>query len=158
MLQVTNVIDACCVFLERQLDPTNAIGIANFAEQHGCKDLNHKATQFIEQHFTQVCTRWILTVEQNNLTAFHNYSASSILLYQYACSMCSYCTVQRKVYWLSCIPQNVLTNEFRTLVIPLSWKCMVMEIYCLNTIMNWVRELKHSITVLVCYCFSFICL
>jgi kelch-like protein 19 len=55
LLQVTNVIDACCVFLERQLDPTNAIGIASFAEQHGCKDLNHKATQFIEQHFTQVC-------------------------------------------------------------------------------------------------------
>jgi kelch-like protein 19 len=55
LLQVTNVIDACCVFLERQLDPTNAIGIANFAEQHGCNDLNHKATQFIEQHFTQVC-------------------------------------------------------------------------------------------------------
>ncbi|PNF14489.1 Kelch-like ECH-associated protein 1 [Cryptotermes secundus] len=55
MFQVTNVIDACCVFLERQLDPTNAIGIANFAEQHGCKELNHKATQFIEQHFTQIC-------------------------------------------------------------------------------------------------------
>lgn len=55
MFQVANVIDACCVFLERQLDPTNAIGIANFAEQHGCKDLNHKATLFIEQHFTQIC-------------------------------------------------------------------------------------------------------
>nr|CAD7427934.1 unnamed protein product [Timema monikensis] len=53
--QVTNVIDACCVFLERQLDPTNAIGIANFAEQHGCKDLYHKANQFIVQHFTQIC-------------------------------------------------------------------------------------------------------
>nr|CAD7416466.1 unnamed protein product [Timema poppensis] len=55
MFQVTNVIDACCVFLERQLDPTNAIGIANFAEQHGCKDLYHKANQFIVQHFTQIC-------------------------------------------------------------------------------------------------------
>ncbi|GLG97930.1 Kelch-like ECH-associated protein 1 [Gryllus bimaculatus] len=55
MFQVTNVIDACCVFLERQLDPSNAIGIANFAEQHGCKDLNHKANQFIMQHFSQIC-------------------------------------------------------------------------------------------------------
>ncbi|KAF4517544.1 hypothetical protein B566_EDAN005108 [Ephemera danica] len=35
MFQITNVIDACCVFLERQLDPSNAIGIANYAQQHG---------------------------------------------------------------------------------------------------------------------------
>ncbi|XP_066598565.1 kelch-like ECH-associated protein 1B [Prorops nasuta] len=55
MFQVTNVIDACCVFLEKQLDPTNAIGIANFAEQHGCHNLNHKANQFILQHFNQIC-------------------------------------------------------------------------------------------------------
>nr|XP_021196230.2 kelch-like ECH-associated protein 1B isoform X2 [Helicoverpa armigera] len=55
MFQITNVIDACCAFLERQLDPSNAIGIANFAEQHGCVDLKKKANQFIERHFTQVC-------------------------------------------------------------------------------------------------------
>lgn len=52
--KITNVIDACCVFLERQLDPSNAIGIANFAEQHGCNELKQKASQFIERHFTQV--------------------------------------------------------------------------------------------------------
>ncbi|CAD0198440.1 unnamed protein product [Chrysodeixis includens] len=55
MFQISNVIDACCAFLERQLDPSNAIGIANFAEQHGCVDLKKKANQFIERHFTQVC-------------------------------------------------------------------------------------------------------
>lgn len=55
MFQVTNVIDACCAFLERQLDPTNAIGIANFAEQHGCNELKQKGNQFIERHFTQIC-------------------------------------------------------------------------------------------------------
>lgn len=55
MFQVPNVIDACCAFLERQLDPTNAIGIANFAEQHGCTTLKQKANQFIERHFTQIC-------------------------------------------------------------------------------------------------------
>lgn len=54
MFQVSNVIDACCAFLERQLDPTNAIGIANFAEQHGCTVLRQRANQFIERHFTQV--------------------------------------------------------------------------------------------------------
>ncbi|XP_054734550.1 kelch-like ECH-associated protein 1B [Anastrepha obliqua] len=55
MFQVPNVINACCAFLERQLDPTNAIGIANFAEQHGCSELQRKANHFIERHFTQVC-------------------------------------------------------------------------------------------------------
>ncbi|KAG5672550.1 hypothetical protein PVAND_002671 [Polypedilum vanderplanki] len=55
MFQVPNVIEACCAFLERQLDPTNAIGIANFAEQHGCAILRQKANQFIERHFTQIC-------------------------------------------------------------------------------------------------------
>jgi kelch-like protein 19 len=54
MFQVQNVIDACCSFLEQQLDPTNAIGISNFAEQYGCDSLKQKANQFIERHFTQV--------------------------------------------------------------------------------------------------------
>ncbi|XP_059048391.1 kelch-like ECH-associated protein 1B isoform X2 [Achroia grisella] len=55
MFQISNVIEACCAFLERQLDPSNAIGIANFAEQHGCCELRQKANTFIERHFTQVC-------------------------------------------------------------------------------------------------------
>ncbi len=54
MFQVPNVIEACCAFLERQLDASNAIGIANFAEQHSCVALKQKANQFIERHFTQV--------------------------------------------------------------------------------------------------------
>lgn len=55
MLQVANVIEACCSFLERQLDSSNAIGIAEFAEQHGCCALQQKANQFIERHFSKVC-------------------------------------------------------------------------------------------------------
>ncbi|XP_060529877.1 kelch-like ECH-associated protein 1 isoform X2 [Cylas formicarius] len=55
MLQVPNVIQACCDFLERQLDPSNAIGIANFAEQHGCLELCRKANQYIERRFVQIC-------------------------------------------------------------------------------------------------------
>lgn len=53
--KVTNVIQACCDFLERQLDPSNAIGIANFAEQHGCTELYRKANQYIERNFSQIC-------------------------------------------------------------------------------------------------------
>lgn len=54
MLQVPNVIQACCDFLERQLDPSNAIGIATFSEQYGCIDLCRKANQYIEQNFSQI--------------------------------------------------------------------------------------------------------
>lgn len=55
MFQVVNVMQACCDFLDRQLHPSNAIGIANFAEQHGCNDLCKKANQYIERHFSQIC-------------------------------------------------------------------------------------------------------
>ncbi|CAA9999827.1 unnamed protein product [Nesidiocoris tenuis] len=55
MLQITDVIKACCIFLERQLSPINALGIAGFAEQHGCLELHKKANEFIMQHFAEVC-------------------------------------------------------------------------------------------------------
>lgn len=54
MFQINHVIEACCVFLENQLDPCNAIGIANFAQQHCCMDLYQKCNDFIFQHFGQV--------------------------------------------------------------------------------------------------------
>lgn len=66
MFQVKNVIDACCAFLERQLDPTNAIGIANFAEQHGCTKLKQSANQFIERHFTQVSAKLLCETTSMN--------------------------------------------------------------------------------------------
>nr|CAH0100223.1 unnamed protein product [Daphnia galeata] len=55
MLQVSPVIQACCTFLENQLDPSNALGIAAFAEQHHCNNLYKAANEFIDQHFIQVC-------------------------------------------------------------------------------------------------------
>ncbi len=33
------MIQACCTFLESQLDPSNALGIAAFAEQHHCSNI-----------------------------------------------------------------------------------------------------------------------
>lgn len=50
---MNHVIDACCTFLEQQLEAGNAIGIASFAQQHGCMDLYRKANTFIEQHFSE---------------------------------------------------------------------------------------------------------
>ncbi|KAG0717689.1 Kelch-like ECH-associated protein 1 [Chionoecetes opilio] len=53
MFQMNHVIDACCTFLEQQLEAGNTIGIASFAQQHGCMDLYRKANTFIEQHFSE---------------------------------------------------------------------------------------------------------
>ena len=41
--------------MEKQLDPTNAIGLANFAEQHGCQTLLNEANQYIVENFSQIC-------------------------------------------------------------------------------------------------------
>ena len=62
------MIQACCTFLENQLDPSNALGIVSFAEQHHCNDLVKAANVFIDQHFIQVgilgyirnfCSDWV---------------------------------------------------------------------------------------------------
>ncbi|XP_073977102.1 kelch like ECH associated protein 1 [Rhodnius prolixus] len=55
MFQIADAIKACCMFLQRQLSPVNAIGIASFAEQHGCRELLAKSNEYIMQHFAQVC-------------------------------------------------------------------------------------------------------
>lgn len=51
LLQLTDVRDACCDFLQVQLHPTNCLGIRAFADLHGCLDLLSHAELYIEQHF-----------------------------------------------------------------------------------------------------------
>lgn len=54
MYQIDSVVKACCDFLVQQLDPSNAIGIANFAEQIACMELHQKAREYIYMNFSQV--------------------------------------------------------------------------------------------------------
>lgn len=54
MYQIDSVVRACCHFLVQQLHPSNAIGIANFAEQIGCLELHQKAREYIYMHFGEV--------------------------------------------------------------------------------------------------------
>ncbi|ESP01319.1 hypothetical protein LOTGIDRAFT_157498 [Lottia gigantea] len=54
MFQMTHVVEACSVFLEHQLDPSNCIGISNFASEHGCTELESKAKTFILKNFCEV--------------------------------------------------------------------------------------------------------
>ncbi|KAF4521719.1 hypothetical protein B566_EDAN012167, partial [Ephemera danica] len=51
LLQLTDVRDACCDFLQAQLHPSNCLGIRAFADLHGCIELLTHADTYIEQHF-----------------------------------------------------------------------------------------------------------
>lgn len=52
LLQLTDVRDACCDYLQSQLDPSNCLGIRDFADLHGCVELFNTADSYIEQHFS----------------------------------------------------------------------------------------------------------
>lgn len=52
LLQLTDVRDACCDYLQTQLDPSNCLGIRDFADIHGCVDLVNYANTYIDQHFS----------------------------------------------------------------------------------------------------------
>jgi kelch-like protein 2/3 len=52
ILQMTEVRDACCEFLQSQLHPSNALGIKAFADLHACTELFNYANTYCEQHFT----------------------------------------------------------------------------------------------------------
>lgn len=54
MFQMNHVVEACSVFLEHQLDPSNCIGITDFACEHGCHDLEQKAREYIFKNFSEV--------------------------------------------------------------------------------------------------------
>lgn len=54
LLQLTDVRDACCDYLQSQLDPSNCLGIREFADIHGCVDLFNYTDSYIQQHFSEV--------------------------------------------------------------------------------------------------------
>ena len=54
LLEVLPVRDACCQFLDRNMDETNCLGIHCFAEVHSCTELMHKAKTFVLKHFQEI--------------------------------------------------------------------------------------------------------
>ncbi|XP_063770814.1 kelch-like ECH-associated protein 1A [Pseudophryne corroboree] len=52
--QMEDVAQACCDFLIKQLDPSNVIGISNFAKQIGCTELYNNGREYINMHFSEV--------------------------------------------------------------------------------------------------------
>ena len=54
LTDISDVKDACCEFLMNQLHPSNALGIKNFADLHGCMELLNATNTYIESHFSEV--------------------------------------------------------------------------------------------------------
>ncbi|XP_050041918.1 actin-binding protein IPP-like [Dermacentor andersoni] len=54
MFRLADVVQACCDFLQRELHPSNCVGIFRFAEMHACTNLKLEAKRFIERRFTEV--------------------------------------------------------------------------------------------------------
>lgn len=55
LLDVMAVREACCRFMERQMDEMNCVGIHCFAEAHSCRELERRSMEYIQQHFSSVC-------------------------------------------------------------------------------------------------------
>uniref|UniRef100_A0A3B4GSV7 Kelch-like protein 20 n=1 Tax=Pundamilia nyererei TaxID=303518 RepID=A0A3B4GSV7_9CICH len=55
LLDVMAVREACCRFMERQMDEMNCVGIHCFAEAHSCKVLEKRSMDYILEHFSTVC-------------------------------------------------------------------------------------------------------
>ncbi|XP_016397223.1 kelch-like protein 18 [Sinocyclocheilus rhinocerous] len=53
-LQLQNVKDACCSFLQQRLHPKNCLGVRQFAETMMCTMLYDAANSFVHQHFVEV--------------------------------------------------------------------------------------------------------
>ena len=54
LLQLSEVVEACCSFLMKQLHPSNCIGIRQFADIQGCTDLYKVANNYVMENFVQV--------------------------------------------------------------------------------------------------------
>jgi kelch-like protein 1/4/5 len=48
LLRLCEVIRACCHFLNKQLHPSNAIGIYLFADSHSCTQLRDAALAYVQ--------------------------------------------------------------------------------------------------------------
>lgn len=71
LVQIHTIIQACCNFLEGEMDPSNCLGIHCFAEAHICVELSEKAKQYVIEHFTEVAKQEeILLLPREKLIEF----------------------------------------------------------------------------------------
>ncbi|KAK3100035.1 hypothetical protein FSP39_013760 [Pinctada imbricata] len=71
LVQIHTIIQACCNFLESEMDPSNCLGIHCFAEAHVCDELSDKARQYVIEHFSEVARQEeILLLPKDKLIEF----------------------------------------------------------------------------------------
>lgn len=51
---MSEIQEACCEFLKRQLDPSNCLGIRAFADTHSCEDLFLYANKYVQDNIQDV--------------------------------------------------------------------------------------------------------
>uniref|UniRef100_A0A1A7YXF9 BTB domain-containing protein n=1 Tax=Iconisemion striatum TaxID=60296 RepID=A0A1A7YXF9_9TELE len=69
LLDVMAVREACCRFMERQMDEMNCVGIHCFAEAHSCTMLEKSSMEYILEHFSSVCQQEeFLSLSMDKLT------------------------------------------------------------------------------------------
>ncbi|XP_063970300.1 kelch-like protein 5 [Lytechinus pictus] len=54
ILQLSEVVEACCGFLVKQLHPSNCLGIRSFADRQSCTDLLRAAHNYTMEHLVEV--------------------------------------------------------------------------------------------------------
>ena len=54
LLEILPVRDACCQFLDKNMDESNCLGIHCFAEIHSCNELMNKAKKYVLKHFQEI--------------------------------------------------------------------------------------------------------
>lgn len=54
LLQLDEVVEACSGFLMKQLHPSNCIGIRQFADAQGCRELYRAANEYVVENFVEV--------------------------------------------------------------------------------------------------------
>lgn len=71
LVQINTILQACCNFLEGEMDPSNCLGIHCFAEAHVCVELSEKARSYVIEHFTDVAKHEeILLLPKDKLVEF----------------------------------------------------------------------------------------
>ena len=70
LLQIKDIVSACCDYMESQMDFQNSIDVYNFSKHHMCTYLINKSKEFINRNFTEIVkTNEFLELNDSSLLA-----------------------------------------------------------------------------------------
>ncbi|XP_038068952.1 kelch-like protein 24 [Patiria miniata] len=78
-LQFEKVVGACCQFIEKNLDPSNCLGVLMFADQHSLSGLYQAALAYSLDRFEDVCKQEeFLQLKSNQLAEYLSHDALNV--------------------------------------------------------------------------------